>query len=92
MYHLIVPLMVFVTDCDNSDWEDNVPGAENQPTVLQIPHNVFRVLRCGTSQALQALMVPFRTPCYYSNLQQSNAPKRKSENLESPEENEAITI
>ena len=41
MYHLIVPLMVFVTDCDNSDWEDNVPGAENQPTVLQIPHNVF---------------------------------------------------
>ena len=39
---LIVPLMVvFVTDCDHSDWEDNVPGAENQPTVLQIPHNVF---------------------------------------------------
>ena len=41
MYHLIVPLMVFVTDCDSSDWEDNVPGAENQQTILQIPHNVF---------------------------------------------------
>ena len=41
MYNLFAPLTVFVTDCDSSDWEDNVGGAENQQTVLQIPHNLF---------------------------------------------------
>ena len=48
--------------------------AKVKKTLAKFP-TMFLEFLDAAQDNLQALMVPFRTPCYHSNLQQSNAPK-----------------